>query len=472
MPGENVNLTNAAVPLSRPADTGKLFVPGPLERGSTSEPIIVHGMPEFKAKAGGKISQSYLYDGAEAFFQEGGETLILGRQVGTTPVAASVELENVGAAKVLKVAAKSVGEWGNALTVQVKAGGVEGSYRLVIAENGVAVEESTDLLTQAAGATWSTEHSTHVTVTVLGGSGNPKVVAATALTGGTADLAHLTTATAEAAVALWPYDLGCGQVSSGGNTSSATQTAILAHCEINNRTPLPDLQDTTTSGTLVSAVSSLHTVTGARRGAPYAPWAIIPGSAPGTTRKVPYSFIQAGIFARNDATSSPPNVNEPSAGENGKPRYAIGLTAEWNRATRETLNEAGINVARIMPDGSIETYGNRTLVNPETEPAWGTISAARLFMYVISQGEIILRRFTFKTIDPHGLLFGRIAGELKAFLGSLGNQISNNANEAVNTGPSVNTPETLVRKELCAAIEVLPSPDAETATLNITARAE
>jgi hypothetical protein len=476
MLGDNVNFVNAPAVASRPTDTGKLFVLAQTERGTTTEAIVAKSMPELLAKCGGKISQSVLRDAAEAAFQEGVSTMLFGRVVGATPVAASVELETAGKTKSIKVAAKNVGEWGNSLKVQVKAGETEGFYRLVITENGVPVEETPDLLSQAAAATWS-ETSTYVTVTVLGGSGNPAVVAATELTGGTQDFTHVTTASWEAALALFPKDLGCGQIVAFGNTSSGVQIALEKHGEENNRTPLPDLPNIKAGETLaeyeaklITAASPLRTVTGARRSAAYGPWAIIPGLAPGTTRVVPYSAIQAGMLALKDATAEPPPINEPSAGENGQPRYATGLTAVFSRAQIEALTEGGVNAARVLPGGQIETYGNRTLVKPETEPAWEEVSAARLYMFVASRGEEILASFKWKQIDRARLLFNRVAKELQGFLGSLGSMLDNDVTEAVDTGPGVNTDVTIKEKRIIADLTVQPAGIAESTTLNISAQ--
>ena len=469
MPGVNLKIAEAPATPAEPTDTGKLFVLAQTERGSTSEHIPCHSMAEVLARTGGKISQSNFRDAIEAFFQEGGSTVLLARVVGATPVAASVELETAGHAKSIKVAAANVGEWGNNLKVQVKAGEAEGSYRLLISENGQPVSESPDLLSQVAAVTWS-EGNAFVTVTVLGGSGIPAVIEATALTGGTQDFAHVTTPNWEAALALFPRDLGCGQFSILGNTTEAVQKAVLKHCEEKNRRFLPDFVNTTNSATILTAAASLRTIPGARCGAGYAPWAVIPGLAPGTTRIVPYSAIQAGILARNDASEKVPPINEPSAGENGKPRYAIGLTAEWPRATRELLNEGSVNVARVMPGGEIETYGNRTLVKPESEPAWEEFTASRLYMYVISQGEAIMETFEFKQIDRFGIVFSRCGGKLRAFLETLGTMLYNNPAEAVNTGPGVNTAQTIKEKKIIAAVTIQPAGISETAEFNLTAQ--
>jgi hypothetical protein len=135
---------------------------------------------------------------------------------------------------------------------------------------------------------------------------------------------------------------------------------------------------------------------------------------------------------------------------------------------REELNAASVNVVRVMPDGSIQTYGNRSLVKPELEPAWEEFSSSRLYMYVWSKGEEILEGAEFKNIDNHNILFGNIEGKLVGMLMELGDQITNNPATAVNCGPSVNTKATIAAKEVRANIEIKPSQIVETATLNIS----
>lgn len=467
MPGVNVTITNAPAPASRPTETGKLFAVGQTEHGSATVPITVHSPAEFKRRLGSAVAGSYLATAAESFFQEGGATLIVGRVTGSAASAASVELEKTGGTKVLKATAKSVGIWGNSLKVEVKT--ESSNFAIIVTKNNEVVEEKKELATLAAAVTWSEETSEYITLSIVGGATeNPKAQGPTILTGGSEGT--INSAAYETALNLFDPELGCGQVAAPGVTEEAVQILVLAHAEKNNRFALIDLPNSTSVATLKSAAAALAKKTGARRGAAFSSWAVIPGLVPNTTRTSPWSTVQAGIIARNDASASPPPVNEASAGENGKPRYVQSLAAEFTRAQREELNEDRINAIRNMPgEGGFETYGNVTLVSAEEQPPWAQITAARLFMYVISEGEAILERFVFDEIDPHRLIFGKAGAALQAFLESLGNQLFNNPREAVNTGPSVNTEETIKKKQIIAAVQVKPSPSAETVTLNITA---
>ena len=466
MPGVNVKLISAPAARFNPSATGKWFCVALLERGSTTVPILVTSMTELKELCGGRVPYSSMWDAAETFFEEGGSELILARVVGKTPVAAKLELEDSTKAIALKVTAKNVGEWGNKLEVAVKKGTGEG-YFLIISESGVVVEESPELASQAAAVTWA-EASAYVNIAVGAGSKSPAEAAAKALSGGTYDGTEVEEVDWEEALNRLSGDLGPGQVSAPGITTESVGKLLLAHAEAKNRTALLDLTNSGVAATLISAAAHFRSVTGARRGAAYAPWAIIPGLAAEAPRTVPYSAVQAGILARNDQSGTPPPVGVPSAGENGRPRFATGLSHEWKRQEREELNNGSVNVARTTPSGYIETYGNRALVKPEVEPAWEEVSWARLYMFIWAEGEAILEKGTFKPIDPKEKLATTIEGLLAGFLGSLGGVLNK---FTVNAGPSVNTTATKTKKEIRAQIEVEPSEIAETATLDIAVTA-
>jgi hypothetical protein len=469
MPGVNVKIESASTAAFNAAATGKWFCVQLLEKGSTAKPILATSMAEFKELCGGRVSYSSMYDAAETFFEEGGSELFLGRVVGKTPVAASLVLKDSAAAASLKIAANSVGEWGNSLEVEiVKVGGGE-EYKIVVFEagNATAVLESPTLKTQVAAVTWA-EGTSLVTATVEGSTKNPTTLAKKTLSGGTYDSAEVETAGWEAALALLDAELGCGQVSAPGITTEAVLKAVEAHAETHNRTAYLDLPDTAASATLISEAAPLRTATGARRSAAYAPWAYIPGIAAGAPRKVPYSSVQAGITARNDGGSTPAPCGEAVAGTNGRPRYANALSQSWTAQQREELNTGSVNVARTMPNGTIETYGNRTLVKPETEPAWEEVSSARLYMQIWAEGENLMAFAVFKNIDPTNILLSKIEGSLSGFLKSLGGVLET---YSVSTGPAVNTKATKTKKEVVANIEVEPSAIAETASLLISVAA-
>jgi hypothetical protein len=261
-------------------------------------------------------------------------------------------------------------------------------------------------------------------------------------------------------------------VSFPGRTSLVAQTALLNHCiqgsNPHNRVAIVDFADTASRTTLVTAAVALRGLP-ARFGSGFAPWAVVPGVTPGTFRTVPYSAVQAGLIARNDATYS---CNVPSAGDLGISRYAVGLSqAGWNDTDRDALNNAGVNVA-LVKYGSVRTYGYRTLVNKDTDTNYIGLGGARMLMQLSALGDQVMESHVFDPIDGQGLLFGVINGELMAMInpfyadGSLYGATPDLAFN-VDTSNSVNTPTTIANQEIHATIAVRTSPMGELVELDL-----
>jgi hypothetical protein len=179
-----------------------------------------------------------------------------------------------------------------------------------------------------------------------------------------------------------------------------------------------DLADVATAATLRTAALALRGDTDDRYAGAFAPWAVIPGLTLGTTRLVPYSAIQAGLEARQAAAGK--TANEAAAGEHddaGLARYAIGLSqAAWSDADRELLNDAGVNVARVM-FGGVRTYGYRTLVDPLGQRRdWLALSNARLNMQIAALANEIAEDFEFRQIDGAKHTISQFGGALAGML--------------------------------------------------------
>jgi phage tail sheath protein FI len=263
-------------------------------------------------------------------------------------------------------------------------------------------------------------------------------------------------------------EYGPGQVSIPGQTSSTVGLGLLAHAEDRGRTALVDLADSGTASTLVTAADALRT--NGRWGAAFAPWATIPGIAGGTTRTVPYSAIQAGLIARSDAVGNSPNV--AVANQLGKARYATGLTQDaWTEAEREDLNDAGVNVARVI-GGVVTTYGYRSLANPVTDALWVQYSGSREVAYIAARAGAVADTFVFSQLDGRGLTIAEFGGQLRAICaeeydrGALYGETFEDAAE-VDVGAGVNTTATIAAGELHAVISVRVSPFAERVEIEI-----
>jgi hypothetical protein len=461
-PGIEVSVIDQAPPAGAKSSTGTWFATGFSDKGSTTEAVRVTSLARFVALLGNRRSDSVLYDAAETFFRNGGAQMYVGRVIG--PAAATAQV-TISAAITVKAA--SPGEWGNNLSVQVIAGDAGGEYKLVVFESGTEVERSPSLVDNATAANWALASSSYIRVTAVT-STDPAITAATPLTGGVSDVANATDTQWATALALFAKALGPGQVSHPGRTTTPAHTQLLAHADTNNRVAILDIPDTATVATLTGAVAALRALTGRKRAAAYGPWAVIPGLTPGTTRTVPYSAVQAGLTARADVDFGP---HRPAAGIAGVSNI-LGLSQiAWTDAERTTLNEAGVNVARVM-DGQVRTYGARSVVNPQTEAAWREIHQARTVMAVQADAEAIGERYIFRNLDAKGHTLAEYRGELTAALrayydrGALYGQTPDEA-FVVDVGESVNTPATIANGEIRAAIAMRIGQMGELVTVTI-----
>lgn len=476
MPGVIVKLTNAPSPRVSISDTGKYMATGMTNRGPVGVVNEAFSLADFTTQADGRVGYGLLmYDAADRYFAEGGGSFLWARVVGPSAVAASVTLNNGSTQTTLVVTANSPGEWANGstagLSVAVVAGVGMGTYALNILLNGVIVEQSGDLTTDADAVAWSAG-SAWVVVTLSSHTGPPVVAGAANLTGGVTDQVDIVTAQWTAANLLFTDDYGAGTEGCPGITTPAIQETVAAHSEtVLGRVCTFDGVNTSSAATLEAAGTTLTGQNGARKSALFVPWGVAQGVGTSVPRTVPYSAVQAGIIARRNASAAIPPVSQPAAGDNGVAESLIGLAQSWDPATREALNSANVNVAILDTDGQIKTYGYRSLANSATDPAWKWFSAAQLIAYIEVEGKAILKSFVLQGIDPGGLIFQRAGGELEAFLTSISSMISNDPTAAVNIGDDVNTEDTIAAGQVNAALTIQPLGVAETVTLNITAEA-
>lgn len=456
-PGVEFRDIEVAQPRSAPTDTGVWMVAGATERGPTDRAVTVSSFAQFTDVFGDRVSWSTLADSLETFFREGGGKAIVSRVTGPTPVYASITLDDGAAADTLTVRALEYGAYWDRLTVEVEAGGAGGTFVLVIADTTGELERSPDLADIAAAVAWGLT-SSYVRTTAVS-TGDPAVAAATAMTGGSDDHASIVTASYTTALDRIDRDLGPGQVSVPGVTTTAVQTVALAHAAANNRVALLDAPDTATVATITAAAATLEALATARYGALLAPWVEIPGLVAGTVRTVPYSALQAGLIARADANSG--FAVEAAAGPRGVSAYAVGLTQGYTDPDYGTLNEAGVIMGR-MRFGQVVTMGVRGL----GAGVWEQFTASRLRMAAQADLQVSADAFTFAKIDGRGHTQGRLAGALNGVLmryWSADALYGATAAEAfsVDTSDAVNTPETKAAGQLIAVVEIRVSPVGE-----------
>lgn len=468
-PATEITIRENPTPRSAPLDTGRWFVTGLTERGKR-EPISARSMAEYEKKLGVRAGGMTLYDAAETFFREGGNEIIVSRVQNVDAAIATVNLTDGAAGVSLVASAKQgAGVFANTINAVVSAGATAGTFVITVTTDaGATLEVSPELVDNAAAVAWSEGASTYLKL-VLGASALDPAAANYSLAGGTEGTAAVE-ADWTAALARFPKDLGPGQVSAPGRTTTVAHQALLDHAAGNNRVALLDAVDSTVVATVKASGSALRAHANARRGVLLGPWVKVPGVTTGTIRTVAPSALVAGLIGRNDGAGMSPNA--PAAGTNGIARFALDVSAVFTDAERTSLYEdAGINVIRLR-FGQVLLYGYRTLVDPTMLPGWLNAGNLRLLMAIAAEGEAIAETFVLREIDGLGHLQAEYAGALIGMLSrwyAKGSLYGTTAEEAfvVDTGPAVNTPVTIAANELRAVIAVRMSPMAELVALEI-----
>jgi len=464
--GEQVTLGERAAARAPAPSTSAGFIAGFTERGRTDVPIFVVSNTDAEEKLGGRLTTyPEVYDCLDAAFHEGASGIYVGRTVGTGAAAATKAFpDGEGSPKTsLTISAKYVGDYGNSLKVKITNSAEK--ITITVINGSTTVETSPTLETQTAAVEWAEQSSLWLTIAKGESAKMPKAQELT-LAGGAAKLSEATSANLETALALFTKDLGPGQVSAPNFPEEKGWLALLAHCTTTNRRALcDDKLGTVKASELISHATALRAAPSkaARFGAFFGSWAICPGLTSGTTRTIPYSGVQMGVIARSESEGN--NPNKPAAGrKRGKARWALGLVKIFTTVELSELDDAGVTCA-IIADGVPCNFGDRTLINPATEPKdWRSFSASRLVMAAVENTRKVLQGYEFEQIDGHGHIFGDLAGEISgralmpffkvdALYGELPSEAF-----AVNTGPSVNTPTSIEAEELKAQIALRISP--------------
>lgn len=475
LPGPTVVDRETPPPRSSPTDTGAGFIVGLADRGPVGVAISVRSLREFVSSLGDRQTYSVLYDWAETFFREGGSHLYVSRYVGPAAATATHSFLDSADDPTLVVRASSPGGWGNNLKVAIltlddDATIPAGSFVIQVLENNVQVEKSPPLVDQAAALLWE-QSSDYVDITAGTSANDPVKIAATSLAGGADDRASATDTQRVTALDAFPRDLGAGQVAVPGATSAAVQLALLDHAWSTGRVAVLDGTDTASVSTLLTQTGTLRGTNGDRYSGLFAPWDVIPGIFPGTTRTVPPSARVMGNMARNDSLGI--SQNQPAAGERGQALYVIDLSQDsWSDTDREALNDGGVNVS-LTKFGGVRTYGYRTLVDPVNDAKYLSLGNARLHAAVTAVLDQVAESFVFSQLDGKRITANRFGGEIIGALmpfytaGSLYGDTPGEA-FAVDVGPQVNTDQSLARNELHATVALRMSPFGERVIIEVT----
>lgn len=462
---------------SAPTFTGRAFLASIPERGVFNAAKVYRSAAAVLSASGFGFRQSYsvFADWVEHYFREGGAELVISPVRGPAPVIATLNLAGTGTT--LVVNAKSAGEWGNGaaggLTAEVITGASGGAFRVIIIRyNGVEVERTPEYDTRQPFVDWSAA-SDYVNIVLGGGSGQPTVVGATNLTGGTLDRTNITQTQIDAALDLFATDLGPGQLCAPDWQTDANYNSLKSKAKARNRHALLDAVDTTAKATLLTAVNLVQGDTDGTHGSFLAPWLTISGTAGGAIRSVPPSAFIAAKCAQTDLAAG---ANQAPAGEYGRATSSLTLDvkATFSDTDQAELETSGVNVL-INRLGGVENDGNRSLVEPlGVDSEWLQMSNARFRMDLVAGTSAIAETFRHKIITP--VEIAKFDSALTGYLLTKQNQLypADDGSDPgfvvdTQTGPGgVNPPEDIEAGKLQAAIGYRPAKGADLVIIYLT----
>jgi hypothetical protein len=470
-PGTDVIITDGSGPSAAVLDTGQAFMVGVTERGPTDEALKLVSLRRYEAAYGEREGGSLMYDAVSAYFSEGGGVLYVSRLSGPDAVPATIAFGS------LTANASSPGEWGNDVTVSsvapvtsaetLAAELAAGEGVVVVVEyQDVPVERSPVLSDADALVAWADKSSAFVRF-VKGADNVIPPAGTTADLAGGVDDTTVDGDTVTAALERFDYALGPGQVLAPGLVNDEVHTAVLAHVNTAKRVAVLDAPDDADPTALGASVQALYGITGVRFASLWGPWAVYPGPVSPTTVVMPYSPIAAGLIARLDRFGNP---NAAAAGADGISRLAVGLAQNYTDVQREALNEMGVCLAKPVY-GDIRSYGFRTAAGPDDDN-WLWFSNSRVIMAIAHECDAAGEDFVLKQIDGRGHLFSRLNARLRGIcqryydMDALFGETPADAYD-VDTGPGVNTTETIKNGEIHAIVKVKCSPAAEWVVIEV-----
>jgi hypothetical protein len=473
-PGVLVSTATRSGPAAFPrALSGQFFVVGLTERGAVGSAIKVNSMSDYARLCGGRVAYGSVYDSLKTFFEEGGSQAYVSRVAGGAATLSTLTLVDRATSpgvNTLRVDAANPGAWGTGLTVEVADGATADTVKVTIRLNGDIVEEYNNLASPDAVVSAFTG-SPYVTITNLGSvtaapDNLPKVIAATALTGGDDDRGAVVTADYEAALDAFGIGLGDGAVAIPGQ-GTAVHAAIDTHCKENRRLGLLAAARGASVATLTAAAANVNSEFCGL----FAPWVMIPDGGGGVRAVSPEGYVAA---VRNRAHEQEGPWRAP-AGGNAVARFVVGVDQAFTRADGDTLDTGRVSPIRIIAN-SIRLYGWRSL--SQDEQNYSLLNGRDVLNRLVTECERRLEQYVFQTIDAQGHLLSAVNAELRGVVdpmaqaGGLYALLADNGDiidpgYKVDTGPNVNPVSQLALNRISAVLSVRVSPVGALVSLTI-----
>ena len=500
-PGVTINVTAAASSSATNSPTGTWFALG-VAAGPAGVAVPINSMADFNTYFGsvvnGQVTGRYtltnvdstlLYDALDVFFREGGVNAFVSRVQPTSTGVAATSTTTGG--KIL-LTAKGKGTWANSsnsdasgliLTITGATVGGGTLYTAVITYNGNILATAGWLATDTDVINWVNSLPAYNSMCVASSISGSTVLpaagssAAIYMTGGT-DTA-VADGDTDAALAVLTDLYGPGQVSYPGNTSSTVYGKLANHALANNRVAVLDAPNSATAATLTAAAAGVQAAAlDASYASMFAPWLVVPGlvntnpsqgSGIAFNRIVAPSALAAAKMAKNDLAN---DANIPAAGlARGASVYAINVTQSYGATDRGTLNSAGVNVIRNVPNvNTLAIYGFRSCA---FDANWVYLNNVRFRMQLTHDFDLVAEGFQFQEIDGRGQIFGAFAGALAGVCANYWVRkslygVSASDAYSINTGPQVNSPATIAAGQINASVNLKMSPFGEFVTINVT----
>lgn len=473
MPGVTVttSLKNGpSTPLR--AASGQFFVAGLAERGPTDEAVLIRGLADYEAIFGARAAYGFLYDTVKTFFDEGGEQVYVVRTVGIDAAKGTITLKDRAtptAADTLIVNADSPGAWSGNLHVRVEAGSIADTVRVSVLLKDEIVESYTNLATpQEIISRFRT--SKFVDVQSAGSASvaplNLPALGDFQLSAGDDKRGAVVPATYVASLDLFTEGFGDGAVAIPG-VGPSVHAGLIAHCRINNRVALLSHNEGASRGELDQAVAAANSDCAGM----FEPWLQINDGNGGVRNAPPEGFVAACRARAHDAVGP----WRAPAGGIGTARGIVGLAKDYSRKQSESLDAGRVNLI-LRVAGAIRLYGWRS--TSADEQNYRFLSARDLLNRLVVESAKQLEQFVFSPIDSKGQLLSSINAQLVGIVEPI--RVANGLYEQVDaqgnilddgylieTGPSVNSTQSLNNNEVRARMSVRLAPTGAMISLDI-----
>ena len=449
MPGVNVTTAVRTGPVGTNNNVaGQVFMVGTAERGSTTEPTLLRSFSDYTTYYGNYQSGN-LYSHVKTFFDEGGSRCYVFRAINYTEddaLTSRIDLNDSSGSATMTLVSKSVGAWGNNLSVAVENNSddtniLSGYFRLKISLDNKLLISTRDLVDVEDAVSYINTSPVNHLITAsdnVTSSNDPDSLADTNFSAGS-DGTAVTSANIIAALdgsfdtdpdvtSCFSSNLKNGAVAAPGYTGTSVWNALRTHAANNSRIALCAFSAGDASSAANGSAASYYGDADAKHMAFY--WPHIKVTSPNaaelatgestiSTATINISPESYAAAARARAVAAAGGPWRAGAGQISSAKAIVDLYQDVVPATAETLDKARVNAIRKV-NNTIRIYGARSVSNDEIN--WRYITMQDTMNYIKTGVEDRMEEFVFSTIDARGNLFGLIRGSLKAFLKPIADQ--------------------------------------------------